>query len=90
MKLLTILFVILSGIAVSSPTPLHEPDGNCHRPYDEPTTEEDRCRHACDHELCACDKECEKTCKGDKECHAKCAFGPCLTKHGQCNQKCEE
>ena len=82
---------MLSVLAVnSSSIPLHEPDGNCHTPYDEPMSKEDHCRHACDHKLCTCDKECEEKCKGDEECHVKCAFGPCWDKYGKCSHKCEK
>ena len=83
-----VILIALLG-AVNDPIPLHEPDGNCHTPYNHPMTEKDHCRHNCDHELCACDAECKKTCKGDEECYHKCGLGPCLNKYGTCSHKCE-
>ena len=67
-------FILLFAFMLLSP--MHGPDGDCHRPYKDPSD----CRHPCDHALCDCVKECEE---GDRVC-----WNGCLTDHAGCYKTC--
>jgi len=87
MKIAYILLLISLGLTI---TPLHNTDGDCHTPYEEPT-KANECRHTCDHTFCSCKDKCFETCKGkDKhdECVYYCIYDDCLGKHAKCFNEC--
>lgn len=65
----------------------HEPDGPCHRPYDNPND----CYHPCDHIFCKCVRPCDAKCRisKDENCYNKCA-APCFREHVKCYEKCDK
>jgi len=77
-----LLMLVVGG---ETPTPLHEPNGPCHREDD------NVCRHHCHHQFCLCGKGCNYRCKFDKDehCGDRCIMG-CFAQHARCVNRCQE